>query len=396
MSGMKIVSMSGIREKGLTANKDNCYTIRMSDFNKICKSGSLLLISKNKQMIRILYDAKCDYPEKFRSFLGDFHRYNPSCGAHINLEFDSFFEEAKASFRGIPFSSKSITIYPDSELKNRDYLDFSNLDCAVVLPLQYIMWMDKPIANESLVYFVKTDSDEHDGRRKFTKRSIFNDKVSGGEMQWKYSDAYTYQEALRCKDEVNRVLDNELVIRAPHTDFQKMLLVLKYLEGKEYIDHSNEDDHSAYGFLHNKSGVCEGIAEAFLLLLNNPRLSVDCHALGGLGDANDMSSGHAWNAIKLKESDGFVFVDPTNAVRKHNFSESFLSYHDVVDNTYIFDCSNPDYKYASTSVLSYDIELLIEQLELALKNEQMVREGKHPIAIIKTLTQLENERRRNV
>lgn len=58
--------------------------------------------------------------------------------------------------------------------------------------------------------------------------------------------------------------------------------------------------HRGGNTLINKQGLCEGIAEAFMMLLNNPFVKIDYRCLGGLADDKNPDSGHAWNIVKQK------------------------------------------------------------------------------------------------
>jgi len=145
---------------------------------------------------------------------------------------------------------------------------------------------------------------------------VYHDLLLDSKFIWKYNykelkkkGIVRLEDVLKLKKVVLQILNNELSFKVPHSDLQKVLLVSHYMSKNiifpDYDNmENNEKDkmHHAYYTLTQKKGVCEGQSEAFMLLVNNPQIKIDCRVLGGYADSNDMESGHNWNILKIKES----------------------------------------------------------------------------------------------
>ncbi|RXI41140.1 hypothetical protein DP129_01785 [Clostridium tetani] len=95
------------------------------------------------------------------------------------------------------------------------------------------------------------------------------------------------------------------VIKPGMTDFEKELALHDYIvrtadyNVKNYNNNATTlEDHTAYGVLVDKIGVCESYAKAMNLLLKE--VGIDCKYVTGFSKHNGVKGGgHAWNMVKL-------------------------------------------------------------------------------------------------
>ncbi|WP_317729197.1 immunoglobulin-like domain-containing protein [Clostridium tetani] len=95
------------------------------------------------------------------------------------------------------------------------------------------------------------------------------------------------------------------VIKPGMTDFEKELALHDYIvRTADYnVENYNKgkttlEDHTAYGVLVDKIGVCESYAKAMNLLLKE--VGIDCKYVTGFSKHNgNKGGGHAWNMVKL-------------------------------------------------------------------------------------------------
>lgn len=112
-----------------------------------------------------------------------------------------------------------------------------------------------------------------------------------------------------------------------YADLDKVMLISNYLQDKvQYVDNNNVSEgqkgiyitdsngvdvnrnvHSPETVLFQRFGVCEGIANATTLLLNNPIVNVNARSAFG--------SSHVWNVIWV--DDKFYFSDNTWAITRN-------------------------------------------------------------------------------
>ena len=112
--------------------------------------------------------------------------------------------------------------------------------------------------------------------------------------------------------EMNRIIDSMISssVTDEMTDFEKELALHDALMNKveylvyEKIETIPQEQHTAYEAFVNNSGVCDGMAKAYMMLLNK----VGIETIMVTGKIADIA--HAWNIVKL---DGeYYHVDPTS------------------------------------------------------------------------------------
>lgn len=111
-------------------------------------------------------------------------------------------------------------------------------------------------------------------------------------------------------------------IKKEMTDFDKELAVHDYIVSncKYGYPESHDDAYTAYGALVLKQSVCDGYAEAFLVLMSC--LGIDCDIVVGSTDEGL----HAWNQVKL--GDDWYNIDLT-------WDDSLPDMGDYVKHTYV-------------------------------------------------------------
>lgn len=406
MNNMRIVSESG-QFSGLRENKENCINIKVSELNKNNKFR--ITSASNAKVIRLLIDIKPTNEKEFMEYLSELSSNNPNIEFHINIEFDKYFEYAKEIMSKVNFRTKSITLWPDGELKDRSYLDLSNLNCKTVIPLQYVMWHNNlERANASNLYFLRKDVETKDGSLPFDLRFTYK---RDGTVDYFESNLYTLKDALFLKSTAYKILNTELkdLINCSLAPDQKILVLMKYFvdnfiytdtpkspNGKmTFVD--TDFSYKAANTLINKQGVCEGIAEAFMVLLNNPIMQIDCRCLGGLAYSNNLDSGHAWNVVKLIDEKSNVarwfYMDPTWNINDRNYYNwSFLKA-DAMSERKIYDCANPVYESYDNVELNENV--MSYRLDDALDRINKRKHGILQMRILYSLEDIINNARKN-
>ena len=397
MSNIKILRQNGIFN-GKKKKKQDCISIKISELNR----NDILKITKfpNAKVIRLLIDTKSNNDMELLSFLNKIYYDNPSIELHINIEFDKYFEYSKTIIDQVNFNNKSITLWPDGELEDRSYLDLNNLNCKTIIPLQYIMWHSNiENANKANLFFLRSDTDSQDGTFSF---SITNQaKNNNDEITFEGGNLYNLEEALFLKKTAYKVLSDELksLTDCNLADDQKILVLMKYfVDNFKYTWHpkipntnitikSDRFAQKAANTLYNKEGVCAGIAEAFMILLNNPIMKIDCRCIGGLAEPNNNKTGHEWNMIKItdekiKVSKWFYFDATWNIHDKNYYNWSFLEATELSARQ-IFDCANPVYESHLNVLL--DEDTMKYRLEDALNRIENNKRGIKQIRIIYSL-----------
>lgn len=298
---------------GITNYKTNCITLKWSN---LLLNPIRLMATNYHTSVRLLLDKSEENVKDYEilNYINSLFKTNPNMSFHINIEDQKCLEKAKIIIDRIQAKEKTIKLFPDSRLKDRTSLDLKNLNCITIVPLQYLMWHnDIENANRRFLRFDRRDNSDYDGTIKFSE--IMNQGYIG--------NYYKLEEALKLKRVVLQILGSSLKLNAIHSDLQKVLLVSQYMS--DHIAYPNYDqmgtskmrivdrsiDHNAYYTLLKKEGVCEGQSEAFMLLLNNPQMKVDCRVLVGLADKNNFDSGHAWNLLRIRESKFYYLFDQT-------------------------------------------------------------------------------------
>ena len=398
MGQIKLISQTGIF-KGLQDKKSDLINLRMSEINNPNKKIRVISNSGAK-VARLLLDIEPNNFEGLINYLNEIYQRNPNIEFHINVEVDKYFELAKRIMGRVPFVTKSITLYPDGELKDRTYLDLKHLNCLTIVPLQYAMWHDDiEHSDSSRLFFNRADVDGHDGTLPLSLDFQF---VYGGVVYAVSAAAlFSLEDALSLKKEVLKVLRNDFLFNYNFLDDdQKVLIMMKYVV--DNLEYSSEpiDAFAAFiqpEFAHRgdttlkyKRGVCQGIAEVFMMLLNNPIMRIDCRVLHGLDDKYDFDSGHAWVVLKLSReqvrNNSWFYFDPShNVCTKDCYSYNFLkSSSDVIAIRKIFECENPEY-------ITYNGPLITREVQEARLANAMLRidKAKRGIAQIRVIRTLE-------
>ena len=380
MSEITVTSRYG-QFDGLRENKEECINIRVSKLNDPKQIRFTTGESKTK-IIRLLIDIKPTNEEEFMQYLNRLSEQNPNVEFHINIEFDEYFDYAKSIMSKVNFKNKSITLWPDGKLRNRDHLDLTNLNCNTIIPLQYIMWHNKiENANAKYLYFLRKDTETKDGSLPFSPEYTF--KEDGTTSQF-VSSLYTLRDALYLKKVTYNILNTELkeLVNCNLAPDQKVLVLMKYFVDnytytaspvlKTITVHDTKFPHQASQCLLYKQGVCEGIAEAFMILLNNPLIQIDSRCLVGLSDSKDPDSAHAWNIVRLVDEKTNVtysfYMDPTwNINAKSYYDWSFFDVSELNERK-IYDCANPSYTSYNNitlnkNVLSYRLNDALTRIE---------------------------------
>ena len=311
--------------------KDSCISL---DYRKLCQkfldNKMKIFLKPNEQTrtIRLLVNKSTDdlNDEKIIKYINDMLSYNPDIQFCINVEDQKCFEKAKKIMEEIKTNNKVVKLYPDIILRDRTSIDLRNLNCITIVPLQYVMWHNGiEEANSKYIRFDRRDNSDYDGSYVFEEQ--MNEKFIG--------NYYKLEDVLKLKKVILEILNSDLKLKALHSDLQKVLLTSQYMsnhiiypdykkmgtKGIKIIDRSI--DHNAYYTLTKNEGVCEGQAEAFMLLLNNPIMNIDCRTLVGLANVRELDSGHAWNILKLRESEYYYLFDQTWQNGNNNYEYTF-------------------------------------------------------------------------
>ncbi len=226
-----------------------------------------------------------------------------------------------------------INILDDYKNKDRSYIDSSLIDkVKFSLPLSYVMW-DISFRDKLLVNLV----------------SYCNNALS-----------YNGNEVIDI-DTLKKVKDlvNELNNIGKFNDLQKIILVSNYIEGNTQYLASNidlEGEYESYvinkidniedkaglveNVLFNHYGLCTGIANSTMLLLNNPVFNIDARTI--------CNNEHSLNIVKL--DDKYYFLDNTwnitrsdkefsNAIKPVRFNSKYILFgKDLFDMTVSHKC----------------------------------------------------------
>lgn len=168
--------------------------------------------------------------------------------------------------------------------------------------------------------------------------------------------------------EMNRVIESILssTITDEMTDFEKELALhdelMKRIEYYTYekIETIPQAQHTSYEALINNSGVCDGIAKAYMMLLRAANIET-IMVTGKIG-----AVAHAWNIVKL--DDEYYHVDPTSDTvevngknqvmhRYFNLSDADMKITHVIDEDFnVPECKGLKYNFYTYK--SYDINYI--------------------------------------
>ena len=403
MDKIKIIRQSG-QFSGLKDDDKEIVNIKTSEINSrnnVFSSFFNNFLNENKarnvKIVRLLIDVEAVDYEKLIKILNNIYTKNPNIEFHINIEFDKFFEYAKKIMSDTSFIKKSITLWPDGELKDRSYLNLKDLNCITMIPIQYAMWhTDIQNADSNNILFFRSDNELRDGKTPFSFETNVKRK-NNNVFTPDNVHLYDLELALALSNTVYKFLNTDLknVIECNNlSDDEKVLLIMKYfVDNFKYTFDSKVSENGITLFyttlcsrganvLFTKGGVCVGIAEAFMMLLNNPLLRVDCRILYG----DYFSAGHAWNVANLFDKNtqqyNWFHFDPTvNITREDALYRTFIDDSERRMEFDIFRGPNPQYN--SSGNKKYDRKTMEQLLKNAL-------EKLHPKTTIILRTDTEN------
>lgn len=138
------------------------------------------------------------------------------------------------------------------------------------------------------------------------------------------------------------------------TDADKAMAVYYYL-AKNTTYENTEDCHTGYDVLVNHTGVCDGLANAYALVMNT--LGIRCAVV------SNYSKDHSWNLIKI---DGqWYFCDLTNGVGTGNNEGMVVSYSSCLVGVRSFLASHPGYEIEDVYGEANSDGLNVQKLPLA-------------------------------
>ncbi|PAB58524.1 transglutaminase domain-containing protein [Anaeromicrobium sediminis] len=141
------------------------------------------------------------------------------------------------------------------------------------------------------------------------------------------------------------------IIKEEMTDFEKVVAVHDYIINNTRYDYEGFKsgkipnwEHTAYGPLIRKTGVCDGYSKAFMLILK--KLGIECISI--------KSDNHAWNMVKLQDkyyhvdltfddpyneegdmlSYAYFFIDDSEMAKDHNWNSEIYPKCDTIDFNY--------------------------------------------------------------
>ena len=127
--------------------------------------------------------------------------------------------------------------------------------------------------------------------------------------------AYTLRRMFTEMSQAVQTISKNMFINAD-TTYLKCLLAHDYLARTIEYDYNFNSDrlqncysHSCYGALIKKKCVCQGIADAFQMLLETE--GVKCLTISGTADSNTGRENHAWNIVYLQEYRKWTHIDVT-------------------------------------------------------------------------------------
>ena len=222
------------------------------------------------------------------------------------------------------YSSIELKLIDDFENKDRSYIDATTFEKTIlVLPLTYVLW------NSIL--------------KQKQRISGYTIAAFQNPLEIQSFNIISSEELKRVKDLINHLSEKF----SRYDDLQKTLLISNYLQRYiQYVDDGNKSEgsqgiyitdsgsievglnvHSPLTVLEQHFGICEGIANATTMLLNNPSFDVNVRSAFG--------SKHVWNVVQI---DGkFYFLDNTWAItRNENQYEEALKAKSFDSNYFLF------------------------------------------------------------
>ena len=401
MSNIRIVSITGMYD-GLREEKNECVSLRVRDINE---TGEIEVPNlRERKVIRLLIDAECKEQDELITALNQLYYENPDLELHINIEHDGFFEQAKEIASKVQYKNKNITLWHESELKNRDYLNLKDLPCPVLLPMQYGMWFsDLEELDKQNVFFYRSDVEARDGSLPFSKtpKTLISTKSQLSIAEWGGSDFYSIDDMQRFRKAISQILSTDLRYAGVSglSDDQKAMVVMKFLvDNYEYdgelVDKSNPNAiYEGKDTIKNKKGVCSGLAEVYTMLLNNPIIQVDARKINGLYDGANLESGHSWCAVKLQDDKThalyWYYMDPSgNVESKDYYRFSFMGPRRVMQRK-VLDGPNPDYD--QSNFIGFTQKTITSRLEEALERMEKAKNGVQQIKIIRSYDEIAKE-----
>ena len=245
----------------------------------------------------------------------------------------------------VDYTDISLSLIDDYRNKDRSYLDLEEFEKTnIEVPFNYLFWNAKANEIQNISYYiddVTLNPFSLNGYNKITKESLE-----------------------KLKDKVSFITDKY----KKYNDLEKIILVSNYLQNNvqfvagdnishafdgTYITDSKGKDISFLEVstpecvLFNNFGICNGIALATEILLNNNSMNVNVRSLCGLG--------HTWNIVRLNNK--FYYIDNTwNITRNPNRYLGSLKAKSFTDKYLLF--GNDDYdniiNHIPTS-LTYDV-----------------------------------------
>ena len=204
------------------------------------------------------------------------------------------------------YSNFSLALVDDAQNIDRSYINLDNFQKSpIIIPLIYCPWGIRTSTNPKVCYY--------------QAKGTYYPSIPNGIDTLSLDDLKKIKEIIHTLGEKYSHL----------TDLEKTILISNYIQNSvQYVDENNISEgikgiyitdsqgiqigrnvHTPETVLLNNFGVCEGIANATTILLNNPTINVDARSVRG--------SGHAWNVIQI---DGkYYYVDNTwNITRNPN------------------------------------------------------------------------------
>lgn len=202
------------------------------------------------------------------------------------------------------YSSIELKLIDDFKNEDRSYIDATAFEkTTLVLPLTYVFW--NPHLNQN------------------QRISGYTSATTQNPFEIQNFSVFSSEELKKIKELINNLSEKF----SRYDDLQKTLLISNYLQRHvQYVDYGNMSEglqgiyitdsgsievgnnvHSPLTVLEQHFGICEGIANATTMLLNNPSFDVNVRSVIG--------SKHAWNVVQI---DGkFYLLDNTWAITRN-------------------------------------------------------------------------------
>lgn len=272
---------------------------------KIYKFSDLLGKSMEELQKNIYHSVYIDDPKIFKENFDFFERLVQL--NRYNLFYSKDYDCLKFIEDNLPdYSNFELAIVDDTKNMDRSYIDLDYFQKSpIILPLVYSTWDVKASTDLNVSCYQNSENlypVRPPGTETLSLESLKKIRKTICELGEKYQGC---------------------------TDREKIILISNYLQNLvQYVNQDNISEgqkgiyitdsqgivvdrnvHAADNVLFNYFGVCEGIANASTLLLNNPTLNVDARSVFG--------SNHVWNVIQL---DGkYYYMDNTwNITRNPN------------------------------------------------------------------------------